>query len=100
MSGSGSLFGLVFGGYPARADGSTTKIAWRMTGSGPLVLLATDPDGHRLPATFGPEPHTGSNWSRPGDEWGSGFTFTSPGCWTINATRLAAAASLQVLVVA
>ncbi len=33
------------------------------------------------------EYHGGSNWQRPGQEWGSGFNFPTPGCWTITVTR-------------
>jgi hypothetical protein len=67
-------------------SGRELKIVWRMTGSGDLRLEARHPDGTRvLPRflTF----HGGSSWSRPGDEWGSGFTFPKAGCWEVQATR-------------
>lgn len=95
---SGSLYGLIFGPYPVRPGNGTTKIAWRMTGTGPLVLLATGPGGESLGPSFGPEPHAGSNWVRPGEEWGSGFDFTSPGCWTIEAIRNTESANIKILV--
>lgn len=64
-----------------------TKIAFRMTGTGDLTLHAEGPEGAAA------EPlevigHTGgSTWQRPGDEWGSQWTFPTAGCWTIRADR-------------
>lgn len=63
------------------------KIVWRMTGSGPLRLRAIHQDGTQLGPAEGPTAHEGSNWRRPGDEWGSGFVFPEPGCWVVQATR-------------
>lgn len=81
-----SLWGLLmFRHWPARA-GEQDKIVWRMTGSGELRLTATGPDGrHHL--AWGPEAHGGSNWDKPGDEWGAGYLFTVPGCWDLHAVR-------------
>ena len=40
-----------------------------------------------LPSS-GPDPHPGgSNWQRPGDEWGTTFDFPQPGCWQLQVTR-------------
>src|SRR5262249_40779615 len=58
--------------WPARAD-TYLKIVWRMTGSGNLSLVAIGPDGRRLAPHEGPTAHGGSNWDRPGNEWGSSF---------------------------
>lgn len=63
------------------------KIVWRMTGSGPLRLVARGPGGLVRRPVWGPQGHGGSNWDRPGDEWGAGFAFRRPGCWRIEATR-------------
>lgn len=63
------------------------KIVWRATGEGPLSLEAIGPDGSTVPPDWGPEPHLGSNWARPGDEWGSGWTLPEAGCWTFQVTR-------------
>lgn len=61
---------------------------WRMTGAGPLRVVLTAPDGRRRPLVFGPEAHRpGSSYHRPGDEWGTGFRFSSRGCWHIHLTR-------------
>jgi hypothetical protein len=63
------------------------KIVWRMTGTGPLSVTFRAPDGERHRLTFGPEQHGASSWDRPGDEWGTGFKFTSAGCWHIHLAR-------------
>ncbi len=63
------------------------KIVWRVTGSGELKLAASGPTGQPATLLFGPEPHGGSNFDAPGDEWGSGFRFPVPGCWTIRVAR-------------
>ncbi|MDX6324409.1 MAG: hypothetical protein QOK15_763, partial [Nocardioidaceae bacterium] len=33
---------------------------------------------------WGPEAHSGSNWARPGEEWGTGFVFPTTGCWDLH----------------
>jgi hypothetical protein len=71
--------------FPAHAG--NVKIVWRVTGSGPLVLSADGPAGRHAPLLFGPEPHGGSNFTGAGDEWGSGFSFSVPGCWTVHVSR-------------
>jgi len=58
-----------------------------MTGTGPLHVTLTAPDGSRQPLVFGPEPHGESNYRRPGDEWGTGFRFNENGCWHIHLSR-------------
>ncbi len=82
---TGSLYGLLFVDPPVRA-GEEVKIVWRMTGSGELLVAARQ-GGRPARLTFGPERHGGSNWSRPGEEWGTGFVFPAPGCWHIRLTR-------------
>jgi hypothetical protein len=81
-----SLWALLFFGGSPRVD-RQVKIAWRMTGTGPFRLAAVGPGGLRLRPAWGPEVHDGSNWNKPGDEWGTGFTFTEPGCWDLHAVR-------------
>jgi hypothetical protein len=71
---------------PARA-GDQEKIVWRMTGSGRLTLTAIGPDGRHHRLAWGPDAHLGSNWDKPGDEWGAGYVFTTPGCWDLRAVR-------------
>ncbi|WP_431975996.1 hypothetical protein [Micromonospora haikouensis] len=78
--------------------GTEVKVAWRMTGSGDLSIRATGPDGTVVQPVLGPDPHGGSNWDRPGDEWGTRWVFPSPGCWTIDATRTSGTGSLVLRV--
>lgn len=77
--------------------GKKAKILWRMLGSGGAAFTAIGPDDSRLsPEEF--QIHTGSNWNRPGDEWGSIFVFTQPGCWQIHVQRVDNAGDLWLLV--
>lgn len=92
-----SLWGLVFAQYPVQPR-MGTKIVWRMTGSGPLSIHAEGPNGQSLHPSWGPAFHEGSNWNRPGDEWGTEFRFPTAGCWTIDATRGSSRAVAGVLV--
>jgi len=84
----GQLWGLALGpGHVPPRSGDELKIIWRMTGTGPLHVTFTAPDGRRRPLVFGPEAHAVSDYHRPGDEWGTGFRFSGPGCWHIRLTR-------------
>jgi hypothetical protein len=83
-SAHGSLWLLLFGDTKVGVD---LKNVWRMTGTGDLHLLAIGPRGQRVSPDWGPEAHGGSNWNRPGDEWGAGFTVPVAGCWDLRATR-------------
>ncbi len=80
----GELWALVQ--PPPFPAGQEVKIVWRITGFGELKLRARHPDGTQFQPRF-LQPHLGSNWRRPGDEWGSGFTFPKPGCWQVHAER-------------
>jgi hypothetical protein len=88
VTGGLQLWGLLEpqNGMPVRS-GTSVKIVWRMTGAGALGLIAIGPVGQELLPDFGPELHNGSSWTRPGDEWGSSFTFPTPGCWDVRLTR-------------
>lgn len=89
----------MFPHLPARV-GDQEKIVWRMTGSGTLTLAAIAPDGGRHRPAWGPSAHAGSNWTKPGDEWGAGYVFTEPGCWDLRAARGTATADVWLRVVA
>jgi hypothetical protein len=78
------LWLLLFG--PTKI-GSDLKIVWRMTGAGDLHLSAIGPQGQTIAPDWGPEAHSSSNWNRPGDEWGAGFTMPVAGCWDLHASR-------------
>jgi hypothetical protein len=94
------LWGLLMFAHvgPARV-GDQEKIVWRMTGSGPLTLTAVSPGGVRHRPVWGPEAHGGSNWNKPGQEWGAGYVFTTPGCWDLHAGRGGAYADVWIRVV-
>lgn len=78
--------------------GKQTKIIWRLGGSGDLSLVAIAPDGSRVAPDW-QKAHTGiSAWTRPGDEWGTGITFTQTGCWDIHAARQGASGDVWVVV--
>ena len=82
---------------PVRAH-EQVKIVWRITGSGDLHLSYTDPHGRSHPLWFGPDEHDSSTYTRPGAEWGAGYLFTEPGCWTLRATRGTATANVWLQV--
>lgn len=81
---TGSLWILLFGDTKVGMD---VKIVWRMTGTGDLHLGALGPQGQQVAPDWGPEAHDSSNWNRPGDEWGAGFTMPVTGCWDLHASR-------------
>jgi len=74
------------------------KIVWRMTGSGPLRLSTVGPGGVVGKLAWGPEAHGGSNYDRPGDEWGAGYRFPAAGCWRLHAERTVGSADAWLLV--
>jgi hypothetical protein len=80
------LWALVFQPMPIRAN-QAVKIVWRMTGTAGLTLTAQSAAGKTIAPMQGPQAHLGSNWDRPGDEWGTEFVFPQPGCWRVHATR-------------
>ena len=83
-------------------DGEVTtsgenKIIWRMTGTGAFSIEATGPEGRAVKPVW-TEPHGGSSFRRPGEEWGTGWKFPVGGCWTFKATRTGASGELTVRV--
>jgi hypothetical protein len=81
------LWALVFPYHMPFWVNEDVKIVWRMTGSGDLSLTAQFSDGTTIKPIWGPEAHGGSNWQRPGSEWGAGFHFPKAGCWRVIAQR-------------
>ncbi|MDX6326725.1 MAG: hypothetical protein QOK15_3079, partial [Nocardioidaceae bacterium] len=73
---SGSVWALMMLARPGRARaGDQEKVVWRVTGGSDLVATAIGPDGQHHAPVWGPEAHSGSNWARPDEEWGTGFVF-------------------------
>jgi hypothetical protein len=79
------VWALIEGGMPVLAM-RHVKIIWRVTGEGPLVLVAVNRAGGALTANE-VAAHGGSNWRRPGDEWGTEWTFPTTGCWNVHVER-------------
>lgn len=69
-----------------------------MTGAGNITIDARTPDGHTIHPAWGPEAHASSTGNKPGAEWGTGFRFTTPGCWTLTATRAATTGTVNLAV--
>jgi hypothetical protein len=95
----GSLWALFFNPVPPPA-GKEIKVVWRMTGVGGFSFRASDTAGRVVPLAWGPESHGGSNWDHPGDEVGTGFNFSHPGCWDIHVARSDTRGDLWLAVVA
>lgn len=67
--------------------GEEVKIVWRLTGKGDVSFRAIGPEGDVQLLTSAPDRHGRSNWTQPGDEWGTGWILPSSGCWILEATR-------------
>ena len=93
----GTVTGLAFGEIPARV-GDELKIVWRATGEGDLSVRPVRPDGSEGDMVFGPEPQGGSNFTAPGDEWGTGFVLDRSGCWHLELAREDVTATVELLV--
>jgi hypothetical protein len=94
------MWGLVMAAKPFSAlhVHEDIKIVWRITGHGQLHLSSVDPHGRTHHLQWGPDLHLGSNYDRPGTEWGAGYRFSQPGCWTLRAVRGHATADAWVRV--
>jgi hypothetical protein len=91
-----TLWAMVFS--PRATAGQQIKIVWRMTGSGSIGFTAAGPGGTTVRPVWGPEPHGGSSFQRPGEEWGTGWVFPAAGCWTIKVQRTSGAGRLTLRV--
>jgi hypothetical protein len=99
MKSEGELWALLF--FDTAYAQQEAKIVWRITGTGKQFdVIARHEDGTIIHPIWGPEYHGGSNWERPGDEWGTGFNFSKPGCWTLIVTRGATAGEIRLEVLA
>jgi hypothetical protein len=95
MHSDGELWALLFFGEAHVQE--ELKIVWRLTGGeGPVTVQAALDDGTTAAPIWGPEFHESSTWERPGDEWGTGFNFPQPGCWTLTVTRGDAAGEIRL----
>ena len=102
--GSFEAWALFFNPFPMRPDGepieipvdTEIKIVWRVAGEGDLAIEALGPRETSIDPDWGPEIHGGSNWDRPGHEWGTGWTFPEVGCWTFEIHRGDSTAQLSI----
>ena len=85
MKSEGEMWALLF--FETAQANEEEKIVWRITGeSDEFQAHAQNDEGTVVEPTW-IEYHGGSNWQRPGQEWGTGFNFPTPGCWTITVSR-------------
>jgi hypothetical protein len=99
MKSAGEIWALLF--FDKAYASQEEKIVWRITGTGQKFdIYAQHPDGTIIHPIWGPEYHGGSNWERPGVEWGTGFNFPKPGCWTLTATLGATTGEIRLEVMA
>jgi hypothetical protein len=91
------IWSLVFPS-PAPRAGTDTKVIIRMTGSGEPLIYADGPLAVQIRPIRGPQGRLGSSWNRPGNEWGTFFTFPSAGCWNIRVVRATGRGSIPLSV--
>ena len=92
------LWALFLGGVPPA--GAEIKIIWRATDVSTLQFRVTalGPGGLQVRPLFGPDLHSGSDWQRPGGEWGTGFRFPVAGCWDLHVTDEDAVGDVWIVV--
>ena len=101
MKSDGELWALLF--FDSAAANQDLKFVWRITTTGTgqgFHIEAKSENGKIILPIWGPEFHGGSNWNRPGEEWGTGFNFPEPGCWTITVTSGATIGEIYIDVLA
>lgn len=65
------------------------------TGDGDVSVVASSPAGEII-EPFWLEAHGGSNWDRPGHEWGTLWELSELGCWTFTVHRGGASAQISI----
>ena len=85
MKSEGQMWALLF--FETAHTNEDEKIVWRITGEGDEFHAQAQTDDGTILAPIWTDYHGGSNWQRPGQEWGTGFNFPKPGCWKITITR-------------
>ena len=92
------IWALIIGRFPPLRAGTQAKVIIRITGVGDAVFYADGPSGAQIRPDFAPQAHGGSSWDRPGDEWGTEFTFPSAGCWNLRVVRSTGRGSIPLTV--
>ena len=81
---------------PPWKAGQEVKVVWRSTGTGEFSVVAVGPQAQEVPPITGPTEHFGSNWNRPGEEWGTFFRLDERGQWLLRVRHGSSTASLRV----
>ena len=84
MQSAGELWALLF--FKTAWTKAEQKIVWRITGEGGEFEAQAQSESGTLIQPVWEQYHESSTWERPGEEWGTGFNFPEPGCWTITVT--------------
>jgi hypothetical protein len=97
MQSEGEMWALLF--FESAHTNQEEKIVWRITGESETFQAQAQNEEGTVIEPIWIEYHGGSNWQRPGQEWGTGLNFPTPGCWTISVSRgeIPGAISLDVL---
>ena len=83
---------------PLIPGSASSKVVWKVrSGSSLPKLKVFDPAGRVVPLSFGPDLHGASTWTRLGDEYGSGWERTGPGCWTVVLSQDGVEAALHLV---
>ncbi len=98
MKSDGEMWALLF--FDEAQAKKDEKIVWRITGTGKQFDIHAKHEDGTLIRPIWVEYHGSSNWEHPGDEWGTGFNFPQPGCWTITVTRGVTVGEIRLDVVA
>jgi len=85
MKSDGEIWALLF--FETAHTNEDEKIVWRVTGEVDEFQAEARSEAGTIITPIWAEYHGGSNWQRPGQEWGTGFNFPTPGCWRITVTR-------------
>jgi len=85
MKSEGEAWALLF--FETAHAKEDEKIVWRITGEGDAFDAQAQSQDGQIITPIWKEYHGSSNWQRPGQEWGTGFNFPEPGCWTITVSR-------------
>jgi len=85
MKSDGELWALLF--FETAHANEDEKIVWRITGEGDEFHSQAQNENGTIIKPIWIEYHGGSNWQRPGQEWGTGFNFSEPSCWKITVAR-------------
>jgi hypothetical protein len=85
MDSKGEIWALLF--FDTARANEEEKIVWRITGDGYEFDAQAKSEQGTIIQPIWKTYHESSTWKRPGEEWGTGFNFPEPGCWTITVTR-------------